>query len=409
MASFGGVELGKGGLAVFEVTSVSDDEEFVLRMPDGAEIVIPASSKYVVVRNCPGAGFDEVHEKAREAANRGIDMYFGQGGRPLVQAHQDSAYIVGWTSSFGWVLRIVGRNLLSTRFRATAEVRDADGNVVVQAARPPKAWHKSLRYYRVSEASTDLYDSFRNLYLAIESLLSEVVPPVTRANDKLEGDSEWLKRSLRELGQTLDLRPYAPVSPKAPHNAIHHELYENLRTAIFHAKTGRRTWVPQEWSSRATIVAARVRYARLFGALASQHLDIPYPAGGFFKAHWEQGWEANLADQEVFLSNDSTKVEDEAVGKYQLAPAGGDFMRLPTSPAEDMAADWRRGVLGVEVASTVHETLERVSRFGTLHDGELAIVDNLQAPLVVDGLARLEVVLLVEGRNYGQPRQDFET
>lgn len=409
MASFGGVELGTGGAAVFEVTSESDDEEFIFPLPDGAEVVIPATSRYIVVRNCAGADFDEVHERAREVANRGIDIYFGQGGRPLVLAHQDSTYMVGWNSSFGNTLRIVGRNLLSTRFRAkVVEVRDADGNVVVQSAPPPKVWHESLRYYRVSEASTDLYDSFRNLYLAIECLLSDVVPPIMRANGN-EGDSKWLQRALREVGQTVDLRPYTAASPKAPHNAIHHELYENLRTAIFHAKTGRATWAPQDWSSRAMIVAARVRYAWMFRALASQYFDIRYPAGGFAKPVWEQTWEAELADHEVFVSNDSTKIEDEPKGEYQLAPAGGDLLKLPTAPAEDMAADWRRGVLGVDVASTVHESLRWVCRFGTLRDGELLMVESLQAPLVVDGLAQLQVVLLVEGRNYGQPRQDFES
>jgi hypothetical protein len=90
MASFGAVDLGTGGAAVFEMTSQSDDEEFVYPLPDGSVIVIPASSRHVVVRQCPGATFDEVHENAREAANRGIDIYFGQGGRPLVMAQKAS-------------------------------------------------------------------------------------------------------------------------------------------------------------------------------------------------------------------------------------------------------------------------------------------------------------------------------
>ena len=409
MASFGGVDLGSGGAAVFEVTSNSDDEEFVYPLPDGSVAVIPAASRYIVVRQCPGATFDEVHENAREAANRAIDVYFGQGGRPLVVAHKDSTYMVGWISSAGQTLRIVGRNQLSMRFRAHGEVRDADGNLVVQPAPPPKVWHESSRCYRVSESSTDLYDSFRNLYLAIEALLSDVVPPTTKPNGNLEGDSEWLERALRFVGQTVDLSLYAPQSPKAPHNAIHDELYANLRTAIFHAKTGRATWTPQDWSSREMIVAARLRYARMFRALASEYLDIGYPAGGFTMAFWQSTWEAMLGDQEVFVSNDPTKIENEPTGDYQLAPAGGDFLKLPTVPADDMAADWRRGVLGIEAASTVHQSLGEVRRFGTLRGGEPAMIESLHAPLVVDGLVELQVVLLVEGRNYGQPRQDFES
>jgi hypothetical protein len=50
MASFGGVDLGTRGAAVFEVTSESDDEEFVYPLQDGSEVVIPATSRYIVVR-----------------------------------------------------------------------------------------------------------------------------------------------------------------------------------------------------------------------------------------------------------------------------------------------------------------------------------------------------------------------
>lgn len=407
MASIGGVDLGAGGAAVFEVTADSDDEEFVYPLPDGSVVVIPAKSRYIVVRQCPGAGFDEVHENARESANRGIDIYFSQSGRPLIMAH-NSTYIVGWISSAGQTLRIVGRNLLTIRVRAKVEARDADGNRLVQPAPPPKVWHESLRYYRVSESSTDLYDSFRNLYLAIEALLSDVVAPTSKPNGNPEGDSGWLARALRVVGQTVDLSMYAPPSTKAAPNAIHHELYAKLRTAIFHAKTGRATWAPQDWSSREMIVAARLRYARMFRALASVYLDIGYPAGGLVQEFWERH-EGLLGDHEVFVSNDPTQTDDEPKGQYQLAPGGGDFLKLPTVPADDMAADWRGGVTGVEVASTVHQSLGEVRRFGTLRRETLAMIESLHAPLIVDGVAELQVVLLVEGRNYGQPRRDFES
>jgi hypothetical protein len=409
MATFGGIDLGAGGAAVFELTTDSDDEESLLPLPDGSEVFIPANSRFLVVRECPGTTFDEVHSIAHESANRAIDIHFGLGGRPLVLGKKDSTYIVGWIAPAGRTMRIVGRTQLHARFRARGEVRDADGNLIMDPPPPPKVWHQSLRYYRVSESATDLYDSFRNVYLAIESLCSDVVAPELRSNGCPEGDSEWLRRALRVVGQTVDLSPYAPESSKAPHNAIHTELYGNLRTAIFHGKTGRATWAPQDWASRGMIVAARARYARLFRALACEYLDIQYPGGGFAKAFWEDSWEEQLRSHEVFVSNDPTKIEDEPKGEYELAPAGGDFLRLPTSPADDMAADWRRGVCGREVASTIHLELGEIRRFGTLRNSEPALVESLHAPLVVDDLDELQVVLLVEGRNYGQPRQDFES
>lgn len=409
MASFGGVELGTMGAGVFELTSASDDEEFVHTLRDGTVVIIPANCRYVVVRECPGVDFETTHTHSREAANLALDVYFGHGGRPLLMAHKDSPYAVVWKASGGCILRLVGRNLMTSRLRAKVQVHDADGNVIQQVPALPKAWYESLRYYRVSEASNDLYDSFRNLYMALEALLSNAVPPLTTPDGKAEGDSKWLKRALGEVGQNVNLAPYAPQSPKAHSNAIHHELYINLRTAIFHAKIGRAVWAPQDWSSRPILLAARVRYARLFRALAAEYLKTPYPGGGFFQAAWEEIMESTLSRQDVFVSNDPTQIDEEPAGENQLAPAGGEFRLLPTVAADDMSSDWCLGRKGVVAANLVNDTIGHVRRFGTLQDGQLAIVESLRAPLIVKDVDELQVVLLVEGRNYGAPRQDFES
>ena len=57
-----------------------------------------------------------------------------------------------------------------------------------------------------------------------------------------------------------------------------------------------------------------VQYARLFRALAAEYLDMCNPAGGFAKGFWKSTWEGLLAQDDVFVSNDPTKVEDEAPG-----------------------------------------------------------------------------------------------
>src|SRR5699024_5129401 len=118
-------------------------------------------------------------------------------------------------------------------------VRNAEGKIVHDPPPPQDEWHESLRFYRISEASNDLFDSFRNLYLAIEALLSAVSAPVVNPSGSPEGEGAWLKRVMRQVSLVVDLSPFAPPSSKAPHNAIHAELYGALRTAIFHAKKGR--------------------------------------------------------------------------------------------------------------------------------------------------------------------------
>ncbi len=413
MASFGGVDLGRKGAGVFELTSNSDDEEFAYQCENGSVVIVPPSSRYIVVKQCPGAGFGEAYANAWEAANEALDVYFCQLGRPLLLEQKDSTYIVGWKSPSGKTLRIVGRNPLTQRGRARGKAPSVPHNLVTEVFEPiptlPEVWHESMRYYRVSEASRDLYDSFRNLYLALEALLSYVIPPKKKSNGTAEGDSDWLKRALREVSEAVDLVPYAPASPKGASNAIHKDLYVNLRTAIFHAKTGREVWMPQDWSSRSMIVEARFRYAQMFRALATEYLNISYSFGGWTEAFWGDLLTEGFRDNEMFVSNDRTKLEDETAGKHQLAPAGGTVLKLTMVEAEDLSAERCRGVRGVEAASTVHEALGEVRRFGTLRDGEPMMIECLRAPLLVNDLDELQVVLVVDGRDYGAPRQDFES
>jgi hypothetical protein len=60
------MELGPVGAGVFELTSESDDKEFVHTLSDGTMVIIPASSRYVVARDCPGADFEETHTQAHK-------------------------------------------------------------------------------------------------------------------------------------------------------------------------------------------------------------------------------------------------------------------------------------------------------------------------------------------------------
>ncbi|MHA7282548.1 hypothetical protein [Arthrobacter sp. TMS2-4] len=410
MASFGGIDLGVDGVGVFDLASESDVEDFAYQSTDNISVTIPANSKYIVVTNCPRGGFEETHAAALEAANRAIDVHFSHGGRPLLLAHKDSPYIVGWHADAGMTLRIVGENHMSSRLIAKGVAYNSHGDVIESLPAPPGIWHESLRYYRISESSTDLYDSFRNLYLALESLLSSIVPPDYRATDNWrEGDGVWLKRALKQVHELVDLQPFAPTSPRSPNNAIYDELYCKLRTAIFHAKSGRTVWTPQDWGSRILITEARYRYALMFRALTIEYLDTKFSSAGLVAAGQEPMAESLHYEVEIFVSNDETRLKEELAGEYQLTPAGGKFITLRAEGFQSTGNDRQFGISGAAKATTVHKALGEVRRFGTLRDGNLAVLEGLQAPLIVDGVQELQIELVLGLRNYGAPKQDFES
>ena len=175
MAKFGDVdlELERGGGAVFELSGVSDDVDFTYQLPVRGDVVLPANLAVAVVRGVDLSNFLHGRALAREAANLALDFAVTTGATPVFLDHHQQPEVVWWNDASGRTLRIVSVTNLTMKFRATAEVRDAAGNLVPPIESPRPAWTECLRFYRTSEASTDLFpDSFRNLYLAIELLLS---------------------------------------------------------------------------------------------------------------------------------------------------------------------------------------------------------------------------------------------
>lgn len=402
MAQFGGVHLLASGSAVFELTNVSDAERSIVFDGD-TQAIVPAAARFVVVTT-PGSSFADVHDAGRAAANRALDIYYSCTGKALALAQRSSPVVVTWTEAGHRRTRLVGRALQEFRMEATAEIRDPEGNVVTPTPLPDIAWQECLRYYRVSEASTDLFDSFRNLYLGIESLLSLAYPP--RSD---ESETRWLKRALNEAGQVVRLEEFAPTQTPWPHEAIHQELYRDLRTAMFHAKTGRATWLPQAWESRPSVIQARVRYARMFRKLADHHLNVRFRSGGLYRQFWEQITRDLMGTMEVFVSDDPTPVDSQALDDDSIAPAGGNVLKLSTQLHATSSGPWAVAVIGERAANEVRQVLRSIQRFGTLSGGGLAMAESLTAPLSMDDLDDVEVVLISEGRNYGQPREDFET
>ena len=62
-------------------------------------------------------------------------------------------------------------------------VAPPSGRVATGATATPP-WHSSMRYFRMAEVTDDLFDSFRNTYLALESLLSEIEAMQQRSNGR---------------------------------------------------------------------------------------------------------------------------------------------------------------------------------------------------------------------------------
>jgi hypothetical protein len=85
--------------------------------------------------------------------------------------------------------------------------------------------------------SDDIFDAFRNMYLAFELLLSAKYPKGK------EREIEWLQVSLAAAAADLNL---ANLTPAGVDPVIHitDRVYSNARLPLFHAKDGRAFFAP---------------------------------------------------------------------------------------------------------------------------------------------------------------------
>lgn len=108
-------------------------------------------------------------------AQQGLDLLAMQGRGAAVTPLAHERCVV-WARAEGVVrLRVTMLERLGSMITVRAEVRDSEGRLVEQPPPPPARWAPAMRYFRLAQAAQDVVDAYRNMFLALEALLSQEV------------------------------------------------------------------------------------------------------------------------------------------------------------------------------------------------------------------------------------------
>ncbi len=225
-------------------------------------IEVRAGSEIVAARGEGGATYDEARDDALAAANKGLDFLCLRGARPMAIRHAGTEHIVWWSEGSQSVIRLLSIPTLTLH---VGKVTVTGGTPVVP---PPPEWQESARYFRLSQLTDDLFDSFRNVYLALESILDHLVPQ--RTTTPLEREGEWFRRALAEAGKIVNLAGHAPKGASDPVEALYDELYLSTRNLLFHAKATRAYFLPHSSPERRAVEETTRRAAYFYLALAER-------------------------------------------------------------------------------------------------------------------------------------------
>lgn len=407
--NFAGLQLIVEGLdvcsgAAFELQDAARESE-VLAF-DGWEAEVAEGQKIVLVRGGPHASYEDAFRAGLSTAQKALDLMAMRGANNLVIKAFDDEHLAWWFESGDeLVVRIL--SLAHVRFDtppATAIVTDRAGNVVPQPVPRAVVWHESFRYFRLSQTTDDLFDAFRNAYLALESILSSIAPQHTNAAGKVaESEGEWFKRALSEAKQITPLAPYAKPGSTDSIQDLYDDLYVNTRSAMSHAKTGRKVLLPQDDAERAQVIESLRRLVNLYLKLAEVHLGARRPGGGLFAVAFRMMFSPTLERMIVYASDDESPLDKT---ESSPTPAGGDLIPLPT--VGDVVSSEPFLVTKVWSAdSSELRALPYVRRVVGMIDGVPGLVAVLNGRLVLGSARRLEVVMGARGSNTRQPRERY--
>ena len=375
------------------------DIDALVTLPSGWEVELRSGSPYVVARVKGISSPTDVFSACHEAAQQGLDLLAAQGKAHLSNRNASDVSLLWWRESSIQVLRVISVNTLSVTVGIpTLTVTDQHGNVIPQPPPPPIIYHESFRYIRLSEVTDDLFDAFRNMYLAFEALLGHVAP-----RHKKEREGAWLKRALATVDTAVSLSTVYGSTTGNITERIYQEIYIDIRCAIFHSKNSPRL-LPHDLADRRRVSEGLRKLTRIVLLISDHWLHARRPTGVMTYAGFELMTMQILQASEILVSDNDTPFDRQETLE---SPVYDDAVPMATRHAPDLSEPGLNCVLGVvDVAQLCG--LQKIARFGLKHDNHLIMVSTVDAELNQDGVDRLEAQLGVQLRNTREPKRLYK-
>lgn len=368
---------------------------------EGWTVEIRQGSRIVVARTERSESPEEVHALGTNAAQRGLDLFTIRGVGNLHVVHAEDENVTWWRHQRLRTIRLFGVSPISLDVPPiTVRVTDPSGNEVPPPPEPVVVWHPSFRYFRLAQVSEEVFDAYRNLYLALESILSTKTPP--RPNER---DADWIGRALNEAAASgLNLADFAPKDSEDPADSIRKDLYSATRTATFHAKADRDTRLPLDAVDRAVVLDALSRLARLWLALVERTLGVRRPGGGFFRGGFDMLVRGFVEKLEIHVTDDPSRWDPSDT---IVNPAGGLVKALTTRLSPELDQPFLRTLIGEIRVEDLSDLTHLARAVSVRPEGELATALQLEGHVTLGGFDVLQVAMGIRGLNVRQPRSSY--
>lgn len=386
-----------GGAAFLLASRPKKDACFQI---DGGEVEIRAAGAYVVARFDAAPDAASAFSLGHALVQQGLDMISIVGLGDVVIRDAQDEYLLWWTDAPGLVLRAVTTtHLRFTVGPVTLTVTDKEGNGVPPVRTHPRH-HVAFRFFRLAQATDDLFDAYRNMYLAFEALLSSQHPKPSS-----QREIDWLRRGLRSASEALRLGALGLPASADPVEAIIEKVYRDARLPLFHAKEGQPYFAPQSTpDNRRVVVEALDLLTKIVLRMAESWFGVRRSGGGVFFGWVYDSVRQMLADCSAYASSDAAPFDatEQDLSHERFATAA----RLQSRLAPELQRGREPAVLsvatGVELAKA--SPLRRVDLASASTPFAAHI---LEEPIELTGVHHFEDIMHIRSLNTNQPRTLF--
>lgn len=323
-----------------------------------------------------------------------FDFMSIKGKEDLAIKESTDEYIAWWTTKNKTNLAIVTTATLSfSAFSPTIIIKDINGNIVPNTENMP-AHFFGYRYFRLAQISDDLFDSYRNMYLAFESFLSSMYPKGR------EQEIVWLTNSLNNCYNALKLHQIVPNGVNTVDYIID-TIYKNARLPLFHAKSGRLILLPSEERSRTIISTALSLLTKIVLRMIETWHNCNRNSSFVNIKSFEQIQEQKLSTSFIWVSDKKyVSPEDDKVNPLT------DDLKIKARYKQKYLKEYRPYVKG---AITVKKTFEHnpINCLYLTDDKSTYAYYDFSNPLDISGINHLDIIFFLKMIDANQPKSLF--
>ncbi len=370
----------------------------VVNLPSGAQVELRSGKPYIVSRLKSASNPPEVFAIGYDSAQIALDLLSVAGITDQSTRDSENSHILWWRENAVQVLRIVDTSVVESKLSISVRFIDDKGNIETPPEPALPTYHESLRFFRISQTSDDIFDAYRNMWLAFESVLSYKYP-----KNSGESEKDWLRRALGLANATISLaQAFNPSDPDIVADIIKH-LYNDTRLKLFHSKEGKPHIVPNTWKDIQAVSEALKKLTNLFVLLAKHWLALQRGGGILTELGFKAQVSPILTDAQILVSADSSPLDpDETLD----SPTFADVITLNTNTTPQWIDTGLAGAFG-SIELSDRSVPYRVSRLGLSSNNQLMLLGLIEAELICSSIDRLEAQMRLRIHNANLPRYLF--